>query len=321
MAVYTEVSDEQLSELLTCYDIGQPVSMKGIAEGVENTNYLVTTERGEFILTLYEKRVDCSDLPFFINLMDHLAAHSVPCPVPIHDRRGGVLHAVCGRSAALFSFLKGISVRRASVAQCAAVGGALAKLHLAGRSFEMHRENSLSMAGWQRLRDSLGGKADELHPGLSELLERELEALRAQWPDDLPEGIIHADLFPDNVLFLDGKVSGMIDFYFACNDLLAYDIAICLNAWAFEADHSFNITKARALLESYNERRPMSTIEAEALPILARGAALRFLLTRAYDWFHTAPDAYVRPKSPEEYLRKLRFHQRVKSLSEYGLAP
>lgn len=320
MAVYTEVTAEELADLLAGYDIGRPVSMKGIAEGVENTNYLVTTEEGDFILTLYEKRVDCGDLPFFVGLLDYLAARSVPCPVPIHDRQGLVLHTLCDRSAALFSFLPGISVRRPSVVQCAAVGSELAKLHLAGRGFEIRRENSLSLEGWERLRADLGDRADELWNGLGELLDRELDFLRASWPGDLPAGVIHADLFPDNVLFLDGEVSGMIDFYFACNDLLAYDIAICLNAWCFETDHSFNITKARAFLENYRAVRPMSGAETEALPILARGAALRFLLTRAYDWFHTAPEAYVRPKSPEEYLRKLRFHQRVKSLSEYGLA-
>ncbi len=321
MAVYTEVTAEELAGLIAGYDIGRPVSMKGIAEGVENTNYLVTTEQGDYILTLYEKRVACGDLPFFIALLDYLAAQPVPCPTPIHDREGQVLHTLCGRSAALFSFLPGISVRRPSVVQCAAVGAELAKLHLATRGFEMRRQNNLSLAGWQRLRAELGEKADELWPGLGDLLDRELEALRTSWPGDLPEGVIHADLFPDNVLFLNGDLSGMIDFYFACNDMLAYDIAICLNAWCFESDHSFNITKARAFLESYRNVRPMTAGETEALPILARGAALRFLLTRAYDWFHTAPDAYVRPKSPDEYLRKLRFHQRVKSLSDYGLTP
>ena len=321
MAVYTEVTAEDLADLLAGYDIGRLVSMKGIAEGVENTNYLVTTEHGDYILTLYEKRVDCSDLPFFVGLLDYLAAQSVPCPVPIHDRSGRALHTLCQRSAALFSFLPGISVKRPSVAQCAAIGAQLAELHLAGRGFEMRRENSLSLAGWERLRADLGDHADELWHGLGELLDSELAFLRAAWPGGLPEGVIHADLFPDNVLFLDGDVSGMIDFYFACNDLLAYDIAICLNAWCFESDHSFNITKARAFLESYRGVRPMGAAETEALPVLARGAALRFLLTRAYDWFHTAPEAYVRPKPPDEYLRKLRFHQRVKSLSEYGLAP
>lgn len=320
MAVYTEVTDEALSGLLAGYDIGRPVSMKGIAEGVENTNYLLTTQRGDFILTLYEKRVACGDLPFFIALLEHLAAQSVPCPVPIRDRLGEALQTVCGRSAALFTFLKGISVRRPSVAHCAAVGAALAGLHLAGRGFPMRRENSLAMAGWRRLRTAIGTQADDFTPGLSSLLDRELSALEAAWPTGLPEGVIHADLFADNVLFLDGEVSGMIDFYFACNDLLAYDVAICLNAWCFETDHSFNITKAQALLEGYRGVRAMSAQETHALPVLARGAALRFLLTRTFDWFNTSPDALVRPKDPEEYLRKLRFHQRVGSLSEYGLS-
>ncbi len=319
MAVYTEVTDEALSDLLAGYAIGRAVAMKGIAEGVENTNYLLTTEQGEFILTLYEKRVASSDLPFFIALLEHLAARSVPCPVPIRDQRGEALQTVCGRAAAVFTFLKGISVRRPTVSHCAEVGAALARLHLAGRGFPMRRENSLSLAGWPKLRAMIGAQADDFAPGLSDLLDRELAFLNSAWPAGLPEDVIHADLFPDNVLFLDGKVSGMIDFYFACNDLLAYDIAICLNAWCFETDHSFNITKARALLEGYRGVRPMSLEETEALPVLARGAALRFLLTRTYDWFNTSPDALVRPKNPEEYLRKLRFHQRVGSLSEYGL--
>jgi len=319
MAVYTEVTAETLAELLARYDIGRAIALKGIAEGVENTNYLVTTEYGDYILTLYERRVAPSDLPFFVALLEHLAAEDVPCPVPIRDRDGHALQAVCERSAALFTFLKGISVHRPTVPQCAAVGAALARLHLAGRSFGMRRENGLSLHGWQRLRAQLGDRADELAPGLSETLDQELTSLRADWPEDLPEGVIHADLFPDNVLFLNGEVSGIIDFYFACNDLLAYDIAICINAWCFENDHSFNITKARAFLESYRRVREMPPGEMDALPILARGAALRFLLTRAYDWFNTPPDALVRPKHPEEYIRKLRFHQRVASLSEYGL--
>jgi len=319
MAVYTEVSDEALSDLLAGYDIGRPISMKGIAEGVENTNYLLTTEQGDYILTLYEKRVASADLPFFIALLEHLAAQAVPCPIPVRDRRGAALQIVCERSAALFTFLKGISARRPSVPHCAAVGAALASLHLAGRSFPMRRENSLSLGGWRKLRAAIGAQADDFTPGLSDLLDRELAFLGAAWPAGLPEGVIHADLFPDNVLFLEGDVSGMIDFYFACNDLLAYDVAICLNAWCFETDHSFNITKARGLLEGYRGVRPMSAKETEALPVLARGAALRFLLTRTYDWFNTSPDALVRPKNPEEYLRKLRFHQRVGSLSEYGL--
>ena len=319
MAVYTEVSAEDLSDLLEGYNIGRPVSMKGIAEGVENTNYLLTTEQADFILTLYEKRVASSDLPFFIALLEHLAAQSVPCPVPVRDRRGAALQTVCERSAALFTFLRGISVRRPSVAQCSAVGAALARLHLAGRGFPQRRANSLAMAGWRKLRAQIGARADGISPGLADMLDAELASLGAEWPAGLPAGVIHADLFPDNVLFLDGEVSGIIDFYFACNDLLAYDVAICLNAWCFETDHSFNITKARALLEGYAAVRPMSPDETGALPILARGAALRFLLTRTYDWFHTSPDALVRPKSPEEYLRKLRFHQRVSGLGDYGL--
>ncbi|MBV8534991.1 MAG: homoserine kinase [Alphaproteobacteria bacterium] len=319
MAVYTEVSDGELETFLAAYDIGRVVACKGIAEGVENSNYLLQTDRGLYILTLYEKRVAKADLPFFVGLMDHLAAKGLACPTPIRARDGQVLHELARRPAAIISFLRGMWPKRILVTHCAQVGEALARLHLAGADFPMHRANALTLAGWKKLFEDSRARADEVQKGLAEELGRELDDLAAHWPRGLPEGVIHADLFPDNVFFLDDKLSGMIDFYFACNDAFAYDLGICLNAWCFERDDSFNATKARALVRGYAQTRPITPAEVEVLPILARGSALRFLLTRLYDWLHHPAGAFVQPKDPLEYLKKLRFHRTVTSASAYGL--
>ena len=319
MAVYTDVSDEELEDFIASYAIGGLTSFKGIAEGVENSNYLVHTESGRFILTLYEKRVRREDLPYFLGLMQHLVARGISCPLPVKDRAGRTLKELAGRPAVLITFLEGLWVRRPNIEHCHALGDALAHFHLAGADFPMFRANDLSLPGWRPLVQAIGSGADEVAPGLAAEIEKELSNLEQRWPADLPEGVIHADLFPDNVFFLGDKVSGLIDFYFACNDTLAYDLAICLNAWCFEADGSFNITKARAMLQAYEGVRPSSEAELKWLPTLARGAALRFLLTRTYDWLNTDESALVRTKDPNEYLRKLRFHQRVKSYRDYGL--
>jgi homoserine kinase type II len=319
MAVYTDVSDEELADFIASYGIGALTSCKGIAEGVENSNYLVHTEAGRYILTLYEKRVAPQDLPYFLALMEHLAAHGLSCPVPLHDREGRMLRKLAGRPAALVTFLDGVSVRRPNIEHCALLGQALGRFHLAGRGFAMGRADSLSLSGWVSLFAAVGSGADRIIPGLAQVIEQELDHLKQHWPADLPQGVIHADLFPDNVFFLGSRLSGLIDFYFACNDMLAYDIAVCLNAWCFEADASFNITKARALLQAYEGVRPLEPSELAALPTLARGAAMRFLLTRSYDWLNTDAEAFVKPKHPNEYLRKLRFHQRVPSYRAYGL--
>ena len=319
MAVYTDVSDDELRAFAALYEIGEVLSCKGIAEGVENSNFLVTTERGNFILTLYEKRVDPRDLPFFIALMEHLARHGVACPTPVRGRDGIALRELCGRPAALVTFLAGMWPRRILPIHCAALGGALAALHRAGASFGMTRANDLSVAGWRRLFESCHLRAAEVQPGLAKELAAELTWLETAWPRDLPTGVIHADLFPDNVFFRDRELSGLIDFYFACTDFLAYDLAVCLNAWCFEADGSLNVTKARLLLESYRRKRPLAATEVAALPLLARGSALRFLLTRLFDWLNQPAGALVRPKDPLEYLRKLRFHQGVTDPRGYGL--
>ena len=319
MAVYTEVSDDELRAFATFYDIGEVLSCKGIAEGVENSNYLVTTERGNFILTLYEKRVAPRDLPFFIALMEHLARQGVACPTPVRGRDGIALRELCGRPAAIVTFLAGMWPRRIQPHHCAAVGRALAGLHLAGASFAMVRPNDLSVAGWRRLFESCRCRAEEVQPGLAAELAVELGLLESAWPRELPTGVIHADLFPDNTFFRDGEFSGLIDFYFACTDFLAYDVAICLNAWCFEADASLNVTKARQLLDGYRRERPLAAAECASLPLLARGAALRFLLTRLFDWLNQPEGALVRPKDPREYLRKLRFHRGIADPRDYGL--
>jgi homoserine kinase type II len=320
VAVYTDVSEEELGAFLAGYDLGALLSYKGIAEGVENTNYLLQTGTGHYILTLYEKRVARDELPFFIGLMEHLATRGINCPQPVKSRAGTALGELAGKPAAIVTFLEGVSVRRPNVVQCAAVGRALAELHLAGRDFKLHRKNALSLPGWQALAEAAGARADNVTPGLAAIIGNELEFLSHHWPAELPRGVIHADLFPDNVFFLGDKLTGIIDFYFACNDFLAFDLAICLNAWCFEIDGSFNVTKGKAILSGYVAVRTMFGEELYALPLMARGASLRFLLTRLVDWLDVPPGALVRPKDPNEYLKKLRFHQRIGHARDYGLA-
>jgi homoserine kinase type II len=321
MAVYTDVAAEELAEFLKSYDLGELLSYKGIAEGVENSNFLLHSSAGYFILTLYEKRVAKGDLPFFLALMTHLASRGISCPLPVKNRGGEALSTLSGRPAAIISFLEGIWPRKPSAAHCAGVGQALARMHLAGRDFPMARANALSVSGWRPLFEQARSRADELQPGLAGFIEAELDHLEGGvWPKNLPIGVIHADLFPDNVFFLGERLSGIIDFTFACNDLLAYDVAICLNAWCFESDCSFNVTKARAFLNAYGRERKLSEAEENALPLLARGAALRFLLTRLVDFLNVPPGALVRPKDPLEYVRKLRFQQGVASMRDYGVA-
>jgi homoserine kinase type II len=319
MAVYTDVGVEELAAFLSAYDLGDVLAYKGIAEGVENSNFLLHTSRGYYILTLYEKRVAASDLPFFLGLMEHLAARGLTCPQPVKNRAGETLGRLAGRPAAIVTFLDGMWIRRPSAVHCAGLGRALAELHIAGADFSMTRANALSVAGWRSLYESAKSRADGVQAGLAGVIAAELDLLAASWPRDLPQGVIHADLFPDNVFFLGDRLSGLIDFYFACTDTLAYDVAICLNAWCFEVDHSYNVTKGRALLQAYAEKRALSAAERAALPLLARGAATRFLLTRLVDWLNVPPGALVKPKDPLEYHRKLRFHQAVKSVRDYGI--
>ena len=320
MAVYTPVTADELTAFLAAYDVGDLLAYKGIAEGVENSNFLVHTKGGSFILTLYEKRVAAKDLPFFLALMEHLHVRGISCPQPVKNRKGELLGKICGRPAAVITFLDGMWIHRPTASHCAALGEALANLHLAGLDFRKTRANALSVEAWRPLYALCRDRADELHRDLAEFLAAELVQLEKHWPRELPKGVIHADLFPDNVFFLGNRLSGLIDFYFACTDALAYDIAICLNAWCFESDNSYNVTKGKSLLQAYARARPLLPAERDALPLLARGAAMRFLLTRLVDWFDVPSDALVRRKDPLEYYRKLRFHQTVRSARDYGIA-
>jgi len=318
MAVYTEIDDDALVAFMAAYDVGEVLSCKGIAEGIENSNFIVTTSTGPYILTLYEKRVAIEDLPFFLGLMDHLAAAGLPCPVPLRTQAGETLRELADRPAALVTFLAGMWPRRPEPAHCRGVGETLAALHLAGEGFPIRRPNALGPDAWPALLQASGRDADTVLPGLFRKLSASLDRLTTAWPTDLPSGVIHADLFPDNVFFRQDRLSGVIDFYFACNDAFAYDIAICLNAWCFELDMSFNVTKARRFLKGYQSVRTLSEAEVMAMPILCEGASMRFLLTRLYDWLHTPEDAFVTPKDPGEYIKKLDFHANVKEPQAYG---
>jgi homoserine kinase type II len=309
MAVYTTLSAARLAALIAEYDVGELVSAKGIAEGVSNSNWLIETSEARFILTMYEARVDASDLPFFLGLLDHLAAKGSPVPRTIHDRTGAAYRTVDGKAVALIEFLPGVSVDEPTPAQARAVGEALAGIHLDAADFAGKRTNSLALQQWHDLLSGCGQEGlRAIDPELPGLVERELLHLTANWPQGLPRSVIHADLFPDNVLLLGDAVTGLIDFYFACNDITAYDLAVTHSAWCFAKDGSFKPAIAEALVAGYAARRPLSDAEWQALPVLARGAAMRFLATRAYDWLHTPADALVTRKDPMDFARRLSFY-------------
>jgi homoserine kinase type II len=316
MAVYTDISDAELEAFLAGYQLGAPLAFKGIAEGVENSNFLLETETGRYLLTIFERRVDPKDLPFFLTFMQHLAQHGFPSATPVPDRQGQLLGQIRGKPATIVSFLTGLSVRRPTVDHCREAGFGLAWLHEAAADFAGSRANDLGQGAWAGLFEPLRGAAEALKPGLAQVIAGDVAALAHAWPAGLPQGVIHADYFPDNVFFQGGKFAAAIDFYFAADDALAYDIAIALNAWCFEPDGSFNVTCARAFIAGYERRRPLGQVERQALPILARGAALRFFLTRLHDWGATPDGALVRPKDPLEYERKLAVHRAGLALFE-----
>ena len=318
MAVYTDITDEELAGLLADFDLGAALSLKGVAEGVENSNFLLETEAGRYFLTIYERRVRADDLPFFLELLRWIAEQRFPSATPIPDREGRLLKTVRGKPCAIVSFLSGLSVRRPTAAHCREAGAGLALLHLAAASYPGVRANDLGQAAWAPMFQGLAQAAEDLKPGLAATISSDLELLASQWPRGLPQGIIHADFFPDNVFFSKGQFAGAIDFYFACVDALAYDVAIALNAWCFEPDGSFNITSARQLVAGYESLRPLSDLERGALPVLAHGAAMRFFLTRLADWGATPAGALVRPKDPLEYERKLAVHRSSPDLVLFG---
>jgi len=309
MAVYTDITDLELDAFLADYALGRPLSFKGIAEGVENSNFLLETETGRYLLTVFERRVSAGDLPFFLGLMQWLASRGYPSAPPIADRAGETLKTLRGKPAAVVAFLPGLSVRRPTVEACREAGEGLGWLHIAADGFGGRRANDLGQGAWGPLAARLAGAAEALKPGLAAVIAADVDAIADAWPAGLAEGIVHADYFPDNVFFQRGRFAGAIDFYFAAWDAQAYDIGVALNAWCFEADGSFNVTAARAFIEGYQRRRTLSPAERAALPVLARGAAMRFFLTRLNDWGATPAGALVRPKDPLEYERKLAVHR------------
>ncbi len=325
MAVYTQLANEEIAALVEQdYGLGRLTLAVGIAQGVENSNYLLEVEatdgvRSKYILTLYEKRVSAVDIPFFLGLMEHLSARGIACPLPVARRDGALWGMVANRPSAMVTFLEGKSRTRLEAVHCASMGGTVARLHAGVEGFADTRANTLSLAGWQGLGDKLRGRLDAIQLGLEALVQEELQWLATHWPAGLPSGIVHADLFPDNVFFIDDAVSGVIDFYFACTDAFAYDLIITMNAWCFEKSGEFNRTKAARMLQEYQKQRALNAAEIKALPVLARGAALRFLLTRAHDWIFHEKSALVTPKDPLEYAGKLRFHQQVRDAAEYGV--
>jgi homoserine kinase type II len=309
MAVYTHLTADDLAGLIAEYDVGELVSAKGIAEGVSNSNWLVETTGGRFILTMYEHRVDAADLPFFLGLLDHLSSKGSPVPRTIHDRTGAAFRTNHAKAVALIEFLPGVSIDTPRPVQARAVGEALAGIHLAAADFPGERENTMGLAAWRKLLGDCGERLTEIDAALPDLVAGELDYLEANWPSELPRSVIHADLFPDNVLMLGNRVSGLIDFYFACTDIMAYDLAVTHAAWCFAADGSFRPTIGDALVEGYNARRPLPPEAWAALPVLARGAAMRFLASRAYDWLHTPADALVTRKDPMVFARRLSFYE------------
>ena len=315
MAVYTHLGAEVLGQLVAEFDVGELTSVKGIAEGISNSNWLVETTGKDgtgarFILTMYEYRIEVEDLPFFLSLLDHLSARGCPVPRTIHDRQGQLYRLLDGKAVALIEFLPGVSVSAPTPGQAHAVGRALAQMQLAAADFADRRENAMGRAEWLRLANECGAAGlAEIDAGFAELVARELPAVLADWPEDLPRGTIHADLFSDNVLMLGNQVTGLIDFYFACTDLFAYDLAVTHAAWCFSHDGKhFDPALSAALIAGYEEVRPLSSEERAALPLLARGAALRFALTRAWDWVNTPADALVTRKDPLAFARRLEFY-------------
>jgi homoserine kinase type II len=312
VAVYTDITDAELEDFLADFDLGAPLAFKGIAEGVSNSNFMLETEGGRFILTIYEKRAREEDLPFFLDLMHWLGKRGYPAPAPHPDRRGKVLKRLRGKPAALVSFLPGVSVRRPAAQHCREAGAGLARLHLAADGFPGKRPNDLGQPAWRPMFAGHQKDAEDLRPGLAATIDDDLSMLALAWPHDLPQGVIHADFFPDNVFFLDNRFAAAIDFYFAAVDALAYDVAVALNAWCFEPDGSFNVTNAKALVGGYESRRPLAPAERNCLGVLAHGAAMRFFLTRLIDWGATPPGALVKPHNPLDYEARLAFHRAAK---------
>ncbi len=319
MAVFTDVERAQADAFVARYDVGRLTAFRGIAEGVENTNFFVQTERGRFVLTLFEKRVRAQDLPFYLGLTDHLSARGFPAPRPIAARDGAVVSMLNGRPAALISWLEGAWLRAPSEADCWAAGAMLARLHAASDDYAPTLDNRFGVPAWRALAQACRPLARGRYASMLARLDAQIEDLAATWPTELPRGVIHGDYFPDNILFQDGAVSGVIDYYFACTEMRAYDLAIAINAWCFDGSGAFDAQAAAGFCTGYAEERPLSDAERAALPILCRGAAVRFTLTRLHDVLHHDATWLVTPKDPAPFFRRLDLHDMAEDASIYGL--
>ena len=317
MAVYTKLEHQEVRQFLEQYNINNFKDYKGITEGVENTNYLIKTSEQDYILTIYEKRVDENDLPFFIKLLSYLSENKFPCPRPIASKNNEKINRIKNKNAALVTFLNGQSKNKITSEECFEIGKITAQLHEITKKFDINRKNNLSIENWESIFEKTIKQKIDLDESIIKKTKNYLNFLKDKWPKNLPQGIIHADLFPDNIFFTNNKVSGIIDFYFACNDFFAYEIAICINSLCFDNNSTFNMTKAKNLIDGYTSIRTLSEDEKKYLPILSMGAAMRFFLTRLYDFYHTDNKADVKIKDPFEYLKKIEFHSTIKNFNEY----
>lgn len=317
MAVYTKLEHQEVRQFLEQYNINNFKDYKGITEGVENTNYLIKTSEQDYILTIYEKRVDENDLPFFIKLLSYLSENKFPCPKPIANKNNEKINRIKNKNAALVTFLNGQSKNKITSEECFEIGKITAQLHEITKKFDINRKNNLSIENWDTIFEKTIKQKIDLEESIIKKTKNYLNFLKDKWPKNLPQGIIHADLFPDNIFFTNNKVSGIIDFYFACNDFFAYEIAICINSLCFDNNSTFNMTKAKNLIDGYTSIRTLSEDEKKYLPILSMGAAMRFFLTRLYDFYHTDNKADVKIKDPFEYLKKIEFHSTIKNFNEY----
>jgi homoserine kinase type II len=317
MAVYTKLEHQEVRQFLEQYNINNFKDYKGITEGVENTNYLIKTSEQDYILTIYEKRVDENDLPFFIKLLSYLSENKFPCPKPIANKNNEKINRIKNKNAALVTFLNGQSKNKITSEECFEIGKITAQLHEITKKFDINRKNNLSIENWESIFEKTIKHKIDLDESIIKKTKNYLNFLKDKWPKNLPQGIIHADLFPDNIFFTNNKVSGIIDFYFACNDFFAYEIAICINSLCFDNNSTFNMTKAKNLIDGYTSIRTLSEDEKKYLPILSMGAAMRFFLTRLYDFYHTDNKADVKIKDPFEYLKKIEFHSTIKNFNEY----
>ena len=317
MAVYTKLEHQEVEQFLKQYNINNFKDYKGITEGVENTNYLIKTSEQDYILTIYEKRVDENDLPFFIKLLSYLSENKFPCPKPIANKNNEKINRIKNKNAALVTFLNGQSKNKITSEECFEIGKITAQLHEITKKFDINRKNNLSIENWESIFEKTIKQKIDLDESIIKKTKNYLNFLKDKWPKNLPQGIIHADLFPDNIFFTNNKVSGIIDFYFACNDFFAYEIAICINSLCFDNNSTFNMTKAKNLIDGYTSIRTLSEDEKKYLPILSMGAAMRFFLTRLYDFYHTDNKADVKIKDPFEYLKKIEFHSTIKNFNEY----